>query len=94
MTSFSSAAGLNNSCYFYENIPVVHVFVRLPAVFKRYTFIIFFLIIMSYFVLTYSCFEGQAFVSRYLDHNPSTPECEQSFLTGERLIGLQYSYTL
>lgn len=45
MTFFSSAAALNNSCYFCENIPVVHVFVPLPAIFKRYTFIIFSLLL-------------------------------------------------
>lgn len=36
---------LNSSCCLYENIPVVHVFVPLPAIFKRYTFIIFSLLL-------------------------------------------------
>lgn len=42
---FSSAAGLSNSCYFYENIPVGQGFVPLLTICKRYTFIIFSLLL-------------------------------------------------
>lgn len=60
MTCSSSAAGSNNSCYFYEKIPVIQAFVPLLVICKSLNLypVFSFIIITSYFVLTDSCFEG------------------------------------
>lgn len=80
MTCFSSAAGVNNSCYFYENIPVVQIFVPLLVIFKRYPFIIFSLLLCHLLSWWTVVFEGQAFVVGHLDHDPSTLSLSQEFL--------------